>query len=190
MHQKFTAAAVLVAAASAWAYLHWARSADTPAAEHLHGANAGKPATDLANSFSAAPPAAARSRAPLPPLPDNVIEFIGREYGSSAVTRTALFQIAAGWNRAIHNVENASDAKTAGDAISRGIACALSRGVLERAGISPQAMIDRIDRTRGVMLGSREATQAYLHFQSLAGGQYFEDPGANPCGFDPGSLPH
>ncbi len=143
-----------------------------------------------------------RSRAHSPPLPrrhhaprrrrfpSRVTEHIAREYADSAVTREALTQIAYGWNQAVNDVHDPGDAKTAGDAIAKGIACALSARVLAKAGVDQQTMLDRIKGTRAVMLDTETDTLAYIRFQSLAGGQFFDDPGPASCGFNPTAMPN
>lgn len=135
-------------------------------------------------------PPAATVHKPLPDprLPPRVTGFINTTYASSATTREALTQIAHGWNMAVNAVRSPQDAKVAGNAIAEGIACALHENVLDKAGVSPQEMLDRISATRAVMLDSETDTLAYIRFQSLAGGQYFQDPGPSSCGFDPSSL--
>ncbi len=140
----------------------------------------GKPVLRHLVGFGAAPRTA--------PLPSRVIEHIASDYANSAVTREALTQIAYGWSQAIHDVHNPAEAKDAGNAIAKGIACALSQAVLAKSGVDQQAMLGRIKETRAVMLDTEADTQAYIRFQSLAGGQYFDDPGPRSCGFDPGSL--
>jgi len=135
------------------------------------------------------PPAAAAHRPlPAPPLPPRVTGFINTTYASSATTREALTQIAHGWSMAVNEVRSPQHAKAAGNAIAEGIACALHENVLDKAGVSPQEMLDRISATRAVMLDSEADTLAYIRFQSLAGGQYFQDPGSSSCRFDPSSL--
>lgn len=119
-----------------------------------------------------------------------VTEHIAREYADSAVTREALTQIAYGWNQAVNDVHDPGDAKIAGDAIAKGIACALSARVLAKAGIDQQTMLDRIKGTRAVMLDTETDTLAYIRFQSLAGGQFFDDPGPASCGFNPTAMPN
>ncbi|AJW96722.1 MULTISPECIES: hypothetical protein [Burkholderia] len=139
----------------------------------------------MANAFSGVSSSAVGQGRPPPPLPARVTEHIATQYANSAVTREALTQIAQGWRQAIHEVHTPADAKEAGNAIAEGIACALSQGVLAKSGVDQQAMLDRIKNTRAVMLDTEADTQAYIRFQSLAGGQYFNDPGARPCRFDP-----
>ena len=51
-------------------------------------------------------------------------------------------------------------------------------------------MLDRIRDTRAVMFGTEADTLAYFGFQSLAGGQYFDDPDPGVCSFDSLSLPN
>ena len=144
------------------------------------------------NAYSAATSAkpVTRTTKKLLPLPPRVIDYINTEYANSAVTRRALIQLANGWNEAIHDMNNASDAKAAGVHIAQGIACALNNDVLKKNGVSQQVMYDRIKSTRAVMLNSDAATRAYIHFQGLANGQFFEDSGYQPCNFDPEQAPN
>ncbi|KVT78860.1 hypothetical protein WT25_20205 [Burkholderia territorii] len=144
--------------------------------------------TPMADNFTGASLAASKMQRIHRPLPVRVTEHIASEYASSAATREALTQIAYGWDQAVLDVKNAVDAKNAGNAIAKGIACALSQPVLDKSGVNQQTMLGRIKDTRAVMLDTVAATQAYIRFQSLAGGQYFNDPGANSCDFDPSTL--
>ncbi|AOK28126.1 hypothetical protein WS67_14500 [Burkholderia singularis] len=187
MRWQYPAAALAIAA------LIWTgvRIASTDAASSTGPAAHPQPASpaQVANAFSAASAAASRG-APPPPLPPRVTEYIAREYANSVSTREALTQIARGWSQAVNNVHSPADAKVAGDAIAQGIACALSPGVLTKAGVDPQTMLDRIKSTRAIMLDTEADTLAYIRFQSLAGGQYFNDPGPASCSFNPASLPN
>jgi hypothetical protein len=124
------------------------------------------------------------------PPPHTSHRRLAREYPNSAATRQALTQIAYGWSQAVNDVRGPQDAKLAGNEIAKGIACALGPGVLARTGVDQQTMLDRIKAARAVMLDSDNDTTAYLHFQALAGGQYFDDPGAASCSFDPATLPN
>ncbi len=148
------------------------------------------PAPTPANAPSA--PAIQANRPPPPerPLPPRFTDYLTREYPNSAATRQALTQIAYGWSQAVNDVRGPQDAKLAGNAIASGIACALGPGVLARTGVDQQTMLDRIKAARAVMLDNDSDTVAYLRFQSLAGGQYFDDPGAAACSFDPATLPN
>ncbi|AJY64517.1 hypothetical protein [Burkholderia glumae] len=185
MRWKYFVAAGLAAGVLVWFFSGMARDASTSAGQ---AAPAARPAAaPMASRFSGTSSASAPRRAP-PPLPSRVIEHIASDYANSAVTREALTQIAYGWSQAIHDVHNPAEAKDAGNAIAKGIACALSQAVLAKSGVDQQAMLGRIKETRAVMLDTEADTQAYIRFQSLAGGQYFDDPGPRSCGFDPGSL--
>lgn len=143
---------------------------------------------------TSAPPApltqASRPAPPERPLPPRFTDYLAREYPSSAATRQALTQIAYGWSQAVNDVRGPQDAKLAGNAIAQGIACALGPGVLATTGVDQQTMLDRIKAARAVMLDNDSDTTAYLRFQALAGGQYFDDPGAAACSFDPATLPN
>ncbi|WP_247351413.1 hypothetical protein [Ralstonia pseudosolanacearum] len=141
------------------------------------------PSAQTAPAYRAPPP-------PERPLPPRLTDYLAREYPNSAATRQVLTQIAYGWSQAVNDVRGPQDAKSAGNEIASGIACALSPSVLAKAGIDQQAMLDRIKAARAIMLDSDTDTTAYLRFQSLAGGQYFDDPGAESCSFDPAALPN
>jgi hypothetical protein len=107
-----------------------------------------------------------------------------------SVTTTVEFALEKSIPEAVNDVRGPQDAKLAGNEIAKGIACALGPGVLARTGVDQQTMLDRIKAARAVMLDSDNDTTAYLHFQALAGGQYFDDPGAASCSFDPATLPN
>ncbi|WP_426399816.1 hypothetical protein ACN9M1_17390 [Ralstonia sp. R-29] len=160
---------------------------DAPPPDPPKRAAAATPPSPLPTPASAplAPPTQAN-----PPLPPRFTEYLAREYPNSAATRQALTQIAYGWSQAVNNVRGPQDAKLAGDAIASGIACALGPGVLATTGVDQQTMLDRIKNARAVMLDNDSDTTAYLRFQALAGGQYFDDPGAAACSFDPATLPN
>lgn len=187
MRWKYVVAAILAAgllACLCFAIVARGTSASPDRPSHIE-----RPAdAPMANTFSDAASSAAGQRRSPPPLPARVTEYIAAEYANSAATREALMQIAYGWSQAIREVHNPADAKDAGNAIAKGIACALSQGVLGKSGVDQQAMLDRIKGARAVMLDTEADTQAYIRFQSLAGGQYFDDPGARSCSFDPSSL--
>jgi hypothetical protein len=187
MRWQYKAAAVLAAAILAWTGARLLARPEAPTATRAEPAAAQAAA---ANRFGVDAAAPARSGAPPRPLPPRVTDFIASHYPDSASTRAALTQLASGWSLAVNNVQSRADAKEAGNAIAKGIACALTSGVLGRAGIDQQAMLDRIRDTRAVMLGTEADTLAYFRFQSLAGGQYFDDPGPGACSFDPSSLPN
>ncbi|AOJ70285.1 MULTISPECIES: hypothetical protein [Burkholderia] len=187
MRWQYPTAAALAIAAFVWACARIVSTDAAPAAAPAERAESTVPAAQ-ANAFTAASSAAPRS-AP-PPLPPRVAEYIAHEYANSAVTREALTQIAYGWSQAVNDVRDPADAKTAGDAIAKGIACALSARVLVKAGVDQQTMLDRIKGTRAVMLDTEADTLAYIRFQSLAGGQFFDDPGSASCGFNPTSMPN
>ncbi|WP_439893980.1 hypothetical protein ACS7SF_20535 (plasmid) [Ralstonia sp. 25C] len=160
---------------------------DAPPPDPPKRATAATPPSPVPAPASAPPAQSAQAN---PPLPPRFTEYLAREYPNSAATRQALTQIAYGWSQAVHNVRGPQDAKLAGDAIARGIACALGPGVLATTGVDQQTMLDRIKAARAVMLDNDSDTTAYLRFQALAGGQYFDDPGAASCGFDPATLPN
>lgn len=166
-----------------------APSADPP--KQAAAATVSTPPSPAPTPASAPPPQAA-SRPPPPerPLPPRLTDYLAREYPNSAATRQALMQIAYGWSEAVNDVRGPQDAKLAGNDIARGIACALGPGVLATTGVDQQTMLDRIKAARAVMLDNDSDTTAYLRFQSLAGGQYFDDPGATSCSFDPATLPN
>ncbi|OND83721.1 hypothetical protein AQ939_22305 [Burkholderia pseudomallei] len=173
MRWQYPVAAALAIAAFVWACARIVSTDAAPAAAPAGQTASAAPAA-LASAFTAASSAAPRS-AP-PPLPPRVTEHIAREYADSAVTREALTQIAYGWNQAVNDVHDPGDAKTAGDAIAKGI--------------DQQTMLDRIKGTRAVMLDTETDTLAYIRFQSLAGGQFFDDPGPASCGFNPTAMPN
>ncbi|WP_367277799.1 hypothetical protein [Paraburkholderia sp.] len=129
-----------------------------------------------------------QSSPPARPLPQRFNDYLAQEYANSAVTRQVLTQIAQGWSQAVNNVRDPQDAKRAGDEIAQGIACALGEDVLAKVNLDQQEMLDRIKAARAVMLDDESDTVAYLRFQSLAGGQFFDDPQARPCRFDPSVL--
>ncbi|AJX82371.1 putative lipoprotein [Burkholderia pseudomallei 7894] len=187
MRWQYPVAAALAIAAFVWACARIVSTDAAPATAPAGQTASAAPAA-LASAFTAASSAAPRS-AP-PPLPPRVTEHIAREYADSAVTREALTQIAYGWNQAVNDVHDPGDAKIASDAIAKGIACALSARVLAKAGIDQQTMLDRIKGTRAVMLDTETDTLAYIRFQSLAGGQFFDDPGPASCGFNPTAMPN
>lgn len=195
MRWQYKAGAILAVAALvlAGARLFSADAADVPPPAPPRQTASAAPVTP-ATSAPAAPVASAAptSQAPPPPerpLPPRLTDYLAREYPNSAATRQALTQIAYGWSQAI-DVRTAQDAKSAGNEIAKGIACALGPGVLAKTGVDQQVMLDRIKAARAVMLDNEDDTVAYLRFQSLAGGQYFDDPGAASCSFDPATLPN
>ncbi|WP_321946041.1 hypothetical protein [Burkholderia cenocepacia] len=151
---------------------------------------ASRPSAHLADHFTLASAPAGPVHRTLPPIPSRVADYIAREYAQSAVTRAVITQITLGWNQAIHNAGDARTAHAAGNTIAQGIACAMSTAVLVRAGITPQEMIDRIMSTRSVMLDSEADSREYLHFQSLASGQVFDDSSPNTCRFNPTTMPN
>ncbi|WP_323119617.1 hypothetical protein [Burkholderia alba] len=190
MRWQYKAGAALAVAALAWAGVRLLSAGGAPAAAPPAQTAAAVPAGPLASGFSTDPAAPARSASPPRPLPPRVTRFIADEYAQSAATREALTQIAYGWSQAVNDVRDPADAKQAGDAIAKGIACALNAGVLNKAGVDQQVMLDRIRSTRAIMLDTEADTLSYIRFQSLAGGQYFDDPGPGACSFDPASLPN
>ncbi len=166
---------------------------DTPPPAPPRQAAATTPPSPAPTPASAPPALATQANRPPPPerpLPPRFTDYLAREYPNSAATRQALTQIAYGWSQAVNDVRSPQDAKLAGNAIAGGIACALGPGVLATTGIDQQTMLDRIKAARAVMLDNDADTVAYLRFQSLAGGQYFDDPGAASCTFDPATLPN
>lgn len=187
MRWQYPVAAALAFAALVWACARIVSTDAAPAAAPAEQTESTS-STALASAFAIASSATPRS-AP-PPLPPRVAEYIAHEYANSAVTREALTQIAYGWSQAVNDVHDPGDAKTAGDAIAKGIACALSARVLVKAGVDQQTMLDRIKSTRAIMLDTEADTLAYIRFQSLAGGQFFDDPGPASCGFNPTSMPN
>ncbi|ABC39301.1 hypothetical protein [Burkholderia thailandensis] len=187
MRWQYPVAAALAIAALVWACARIVSTDAAPAAAPAEQTESTS-STALASAFAIASSATPRS-AP-PPLPPRVAEYIAHEYANSAVTREALTQIAYGWSQAVNDVHDPGDAKTAGDAIAKGIACALSARVLVKAGVDQQTMLDRIKSTRAIMLDTEADTLAYIRFQSLAGGQFFDDPGPASCGFNPTSMPN
>ena len=196
MRWQVKAGAILAAAILVFAgvRLFSADAADAPLADPPKQAAAATPPSPAPTPASVQPPQAAPADKPPPPperpLPPRFTDYLAREYPNSAATRQALTQIAYGWSQAVNDVRGPQDAKLAGNDIARGIACALGPGVLVRTGIDQQTMLDRIKSARAVMLDSESDTTAYLRFQSLAGGQYFDDPGAASCSFDPATLPN
>lgn len=196
MRWQVKAGAILAAAVLVFTgvRLFSADAADATPADPPKPVAAATPALPASASASAPPPQAAPAYKPPPPperpLPPRFTDYLAREYPNSAATRQALTQIAYGWSEAVNDVRGPQDAKLAGNDIARGIACALGQGVLARTGVDQQTMLDRIKAARAVMLDSDNDTTAYLRFQSLAGGQYFDDPGAASCSFDPATLPN
>jgi hypothetical protein len=189
MRWQSKAAAALAVVALVWAGARLLARPDAHPAANAVAASA-PAAVQAATRFDTAAASPARPAAPPRPLPARVTAFIANQYPQSAATRAALTQIALGWSLAVNDVQSPADAKQAGNAIAQGIACALASGVLGKAGIDQQVMLDRIRDTRAVMLGTEADTLAYIRFQSLAGGQYFDDPGPSACSFDPSSLPN
>lgn len=118
-------------------------------------------------------------------VPDDVNRYIDHEYATSKISRQAMTQLAQGWSAAIHDVNTVADAKEAGEKIARGIACLMSPEVAQKTGKTPQAMYEELLKTRAEMLGTPQRTEAYLHFQTLASGQYFADPQEPACDFKP-----
>lgn len=118
-------------------------------------------------------------------VPDDVNTFIDHEYATSKISRLAMTQLAQGWSTAIHDVDTVEQAKEAGEKIARGIACLMSPEVAQKTGKTPQAMYEELLKTRAEMLGTPRRTEAYLHFQTLASGQYFADPKEPACDFKP-----
>lgn len=196
MRWQFKAGAILAAAVLVFAgvRLFSADAADAQPADPPKQAAAATPPSPAPAPAGAPPPQAAPAHKPPPPperpLPPRFTDYLAREYPNSAATRQALTQIAYGWSQAVNEVRGPQDAKLAGNEIAKGIACALGPGVLARTGVDQQTMLDRIKAARAVMLDSDSDTTAYLRFQSLAGGQYFDDPGAASCSFDPATLPN
>lgn len=193
MRWQVKAGAILAAAVLVFAGVRLlsADAADAPPADPPKPVAAATPAPTPAG---VPPPKTAPAYKPPPPperpLPPRFTDYLAREYPNSAATRQALTQIAYGWSEAVNDVRGPQDAKLAGNDIARGIACALGPGVLARTGVDQQTMLDRIKAARAVMLDSDNDTTAYLRFQALAGGQYFDDPGAASCSFDPATLPN
>ncbi|KMW46711.1 hypothetical protein PQH03_19325 [Ralstonia insidiosa] len=196
MRWQFKAGAILAAAVLVFAgvRLFSADAADAQPADPPRQAAAATPPSPAPAPAGTPPPQAAPAHQPPPPperpLPPRFTDYLAREYPNSAATRQALTQIAYGWSQAVNDVRGPQDAKLAGNEIAKGIACALGPGVLARTGVDQQTMLDRIKAARAVMLDSDNDTTAYLHFQALAGGQYFDDPGAASCSFDPATLPN
>jgi len=196
MRWQVKAGAILAAAVLVFAGVRLlsADAADAQPADPPRQAAAATPPSLAPAPAGAPPPQAAPAYKPPPPperpLPPRFTDYLAREYPNSAATRQALTQIAYGWSEAVNDVRGPQDAKLAGNDIARGIACALGPGVLARTGVDQQTMLDRIKAARAVMLDSDNDTTAYLRFQSLAGGQYFDDPGAASCSFDPATLPN
>ncbi|WP_199032017.1 hypothetical protein [Ralstonia sp. ASV6] len=196
MRWQFKAGAILAAAVLVFAgvRLFSADAADAQPADPPRQAAAATPPSPAPAPAGTPPPQAAPAYKPPPPperpLPPRFTDYLAREYPNSAATRQALMQIAYGWSQAVNDVRGPQDAKLAGNEIAKGIACALGPGVLARTGIDQQTMLDRIKAARAVMLDNDSDTTAYLRFQALAGGQYFDDPGAASCSFDPAALPN
>ncbi|CAJ0815731.1 hypothetical protein [Ralstonia flaminis] len=196
MRWQFKAGAILAAAVLVFAgvRLFSADAADAQPADPPRQAAAATPPSPAPAPAGTPPTQAAPAYKPPPPperpLPPRFTDYLAREYPNSAATRQALMQIAYGWSQAVNDVRGPQDAKLAGNEIAKGIACALGPGVLARTGIDQQTMLDRIKAARAVMLDNDSDTTAYLRFQALAGGQYFDDPGAASCSFDPAALPN
>lgn len=121
-------------------------------------------------------------------VPDEVNAYIRQHYATSQVSQLAFTQLAQGWSSAIYEVSTPEQAKLAGEKIARGIACLMSEDVTQKTGKTAHAMYDELLKTRAEMLGTPQRTEAYLRFQTLAAGQYFADPGNQPCNFQPASL--
>lgn len=121
-------------------------------------------------------------------IPDDVNAFIDHEYATSKISRLAMTQLAQGWSSAIQDMNTAAEAKQAGEKIARGIACLMSSDVAQKTGKTPQAMYEELLKTRAEMLGTPQRTEAYLHFQTLASGQYFADPQEPVCDFKPAEI--
>ena len=196
MRWQFKAGAILAAAILVFAgvRLFSADAADAQPVDPPRQAAAATPPSPAPAPAGTPPPQAAPAYKPPPPpersLPPRFTDYLARESPNSTATRQALTQIAYGWSEAVNDVRGPHDAKLAGNDIARGIACALGPGVLARTGVDQQTMLDRIKNARAVMLDNDSDTMAYLRFQSLAGCQYFDDPGAASCSFDPATLPN
>ncbi|MGM3277140.1 hypothetical protein [Ralstonia sp. 24A2] len=196
MRWQVKAGAILATAVLVFAgvRLFSADAADATPADPSRQAAAATPTSPAPTPAGVPPRQAAPAYKPPPPperpLPPRFTDYLAREYPNSAATRQALTQIAYGWSEAVNDVRGPQDAKLAGNDIARGIACALGPGVLARTGVDQQTMLDRIKAARAVMLDNDSDTTAYLRFQALAGGQYFDDPSAASCSFDPATLPN
>ncbi|MDW5416938.1 hypothetical protein R6242_10210 [Iodobacter sp. CM08] len=116
-------------------------------------------------------------------VPDDVNAYIDHTYATSKTSQLAFTQLAQGWSEAINDISTPEQAKQAGEKIARGIACLMSDSVMEKTGKTAQVMYDELLTTRAEMLGTPKRTEAYLRFQTLASGQYFADPGNQPCNF-------
>jgi hypothetical protein len=121
-------------------------------------------------------------------VPDDVNAYIDHTYAASKTSQLAFTQLAQGWSEAINDISTPEQAKQAGEKIARGIACLMSDGVTQKTGKTAQSMYEELLKTRAEMLGTPKRTEAYLHFQTLASGQYFADPGNKPCNFKPAEL--
>jgi hypothetical protein len=121
-------------------------------------------------------------------VPDDVNAYIDHTYAASKTSQLAFTQLAQGWSEAINDISTPAQAKQAGEKIARGIACLMSDGVTQKTGKTAQIMYDELLKTRAEMLGTPKRTEAYLRFQTLASGQYFADPGNQPCNFKPDEL--
>ncbi|AMC35765.1 hypothetical protein [Janthinobacterium sp. B9-8] len=121
-------------------------------------------------------------------VPDDVNAYIDQTYASSKTNQLAFTQLAQGWGEAINDISTSAQAKQAGEKIARGIACLMSDDVTQKTGKTAQTMYDELLKTRAEMLGTPKRTEAYLRFQTLASGQYFTDPGNQPCNFKPAEL--
>lgn len=115
-------------------------------------------------------------------IPATFLRWLDTRYGSDPALRGAMLQLAEGWASAVNDVHDRASAKRAGDRIARGIACVMDARTLSGSGQDGQWAYQQIMEARSEMLADDARTDAYLRFQELAAGQYFADPGPEPCG--------
>ena len=137
-------------------------------------------------------PVAAPAALPRPAsqaVPDEMQQWLAARYGSNPPLHQAMLQLAAGWAEAINEAHDQASAHRAGVRIARAIACVMAPATLESSGQDQQWAYDQIMTARAEMLSRPADSDAYIRFQGLAAGQFFDDPGATACATAPATPP-
>jgi hypothetical protein len=172
------------------AWLLWLSTATEAAAPTAVPASNTTPAANTAVlPLPAIPAMPVAATPPARAIPDAMQQWLAARYGSNPPLHQAMLQLAAGWAEAINEAHDQASAHRAGVRIARAIACVMAPATLESSGQDQQWAYDQIMTARAEMLSRPADSDAYIRFQGLAAGQFFDDPGATPCATAPATPP-
>lgn len=171
------------------AWLLWPAAPDAAPEPAPQASPAAAAATAAALPLPAIPATPVAATRPAKAVPDEMQQWLAARYGSNPPLHQAMLQLAAGWAEAIHQAHDQASAHRAGVRIARAIACVMAPATLESSGQDQQWAYDQIMTARAEMLSRPADSDAYIRFQGLAAGQFFDDPGATACATAPATPP-